>query len=265
MVTVFLHCWQRTEQHQENLQEHRCTTSARPALYPGPQHTRSQPSGARREVPVLQGTILSPLVSFSCEMGFLPLTLPLHLLPAVPGIPFSGSRWQKSGEGARYRRSLAAGGFTWGSRGSRAVLDPIRVKRTWEEGRGRWRSPTQQEMLSVLQRVCVTNVPLWRRQSVPLAQCQRAWMEASPSNRSSTRKIQIRHDTCTPPACCEGWPEGAERVTSRVIFHKNVAKGRALPTFRPASLLWRFMSGRPADSPLARSGSSTNVWENATP
>lgn len=26
---------------------------------------------------------------------------PLHLLPAVPGMPFSGSRWQKSGEGAR--------------------------------------------------------------------------------------------------------------------------------------------------------------------
>lgn len=51
MVTVFLHCWQRTEQHQENLQEQRCTTSARPALYPGPQHTSSQPSGARREVP----------------------------------------------------------------------------------------------------------------------------------------------------------------------------------------------------------------------
>lgn len=51
MVTVFLHCWQRTEQHQENLQEQRCTTSARPALYPGPQHTSSQPSGASREVP----------------------------------------------------------------------------------------------------------------------------------------------------------------------------------------------------------------------
>lgn len=31
------------------------------------------------------------------------------------------------------------------------------------------------------------------------------------------------------------------------------------PTLRPASLLWRFMIGRPADSPLARSGSSTNV------
>lgn len=66
---------------------------------------------------------------FSCEM-VLPSILPLHLLPAVPGIPFSGSRWQKSGEGARYRRSLAAGGLTWGSRGSRAVLDPIRVMRT---------------------------------------------------------------------------------------------------------------------------------------
>lgn len=51
MVTVFLHCWQRTEQHQENLQEQRCTTSARPALYPGPQQTSSQPSGANREVP----------------------------------------------------------------------------------------------------------------------------------------------------------------------------------------------------------------------
>lgn len=56
MVTVFLHCWQRTEQHQENLQEHRCTTSARPALYPGPQHTSSHPSGASRDVPVLQKT-----------------------------------------------------------------------------------------------------------------------------------------------------------------------------------------------------------------
>lgn len=53
MVTVFLHCWQRTEQHQENLQEQRCTTSARPALYPCPQHTNSQPSGASREVPGL--------------------------------------------------------------------------------------------------------------------------------------------------------------------------------------------------------------------
>jgi len=51
MVTVFLHCWQRTEQHQENLQEQRCTTSARPALYPGPQHTSSHPSGASRDVP----------------------------------------------------------------------------------------------------------------------------------------------------------------------------------------------------------------------
>lgn len=51
MVTVFLHCWQRTEQHQENLQEQRCTTSARPALKPGPQHTSSQPSGASRDVP----------------------------------------------------------------------------------------------------------------------------------------------------------------------------------------------------------------------
>lgn len=66
MVTVFLHCWQRTEQHQENLQEHRCTTSARPARYPGPQHTSSQPSGASREVPVSQQTIfprVSELVS----------------------------------------------------------------------------------------------------------------------------------------------------------------------------------------------------------
>ncbi|KAG7216986.1 hypothetical protein INR49_001640, partial [Caranx melampygus] len=42
----------RTEQHQENLQEQRCTTSARPALNPGPQHTSSHPSGASREVPV---------------------------------------------------------------------------------------------------------------------------------------------------------------------------------------------------------------------
>lgn len=59
--------------------------------------------------------------------------IPLHLLPAVPGMPFSGSRWQKSGEAARYSRSLVAGGFTWGSRGSMAVLDPIRVRRTWEQ------------------------------------------------------------------------------------------------------------------------------------
>lgn len=29
------------------------------------------------------------------------LVSPLHRLPAVPGMPFSGSRWQKSGEGAR--------------------------------------------------------------------------------------------------------------------------------------------------------------------
>lgn len=60
------------------------------------------------------------------------LISPLHLLPAVPGIPFSGSRWQKSGEGARYSKSLAAGGLTCESRGNRAVLDPIRVRRTWE-------------------------------------------------------------------------------------------------------------------------------------
>lgn len=59
--------------------------------------------------------------------------LPLHLLPAVPGIPFSGSRRQKSGEGARYTRSLAAGGLTCESRGSKAVLEPIRVRRTWED------------------------------------------------------------------------------------------------------------------------------------
>ncbi|KAG9344951.1 hypothetical protein JZ751_009491 [Albula glossodonta] len=51
MSTVFLHCWQRTEQHQENLQEQRWTTSARPARKPGPQHTSSHPSGANREVP----------------------------------------------------------------------------------------------------------------------------------------------------------------------------------------------------------------------
>lgn len=51
MSTVFLHCWQRTEQHQENLQEQRCTTSARPARKPGPQHNSSHPSGANREVP----------------------------------------------------------------------------------------------------------------------------------------------------------------------------------------------------------------------
>lgn len=51
MSTVFLHCWQRTEQHQENLQEQRCTTSARPARNPGPQHNSSQPSGANLEVP----------------------------------------------------------------------------------------------------------------------------------------------------------------------------------------------------------------------
>ncbi len=51
MSTVFLHCWQRTEQHQENLQEQRWTTSARPARKPGPQHNSSHPSGANREVP----------------------------------------------------------------------------------------------------------------------------------------------------------------------------------------------------------------------
>lgn len=58
---------------------------------------------------------------------------PLHLLPAVPGMPLSGSRLQKSGEGERYTRSRAAGGLTCVSRGSKAVLDPIRVRRTWED------------------------------------------------------------------------------------------------------------------------------------
>lgn len=51
---------------------------------------------------------------------------------------------------------------------------------------------------------------------------------------------------------------GAGRV-SGATDEKNSAKGRPQPTFRPDSLLWRFMSGRPADRPLARSGSSTNV------
>lgn len=69
MVTVFLHCWQRTEQHQENLQEQRCTTSARPALYPGPQHTSSQPSGARREVPGCVSEQSRRLLFFFC-FGF---------------------------------------------------------------------------------------------------------------------------------------------------------------------------------------------------
>lgn len=43
------------------------------------------------------------VVDLRVGFSFSPLrsTLPLHLLPAVPGIPFSGSRWQKSGEGAR--------------------------------------------------------------------------------------------------------------------------------------------------------------------
>lgn len=54
MSTVFLHCWHRTEQHQENLQEQRWTTSARPERKPGPQHSSSQLSGAKRDVPVGQ-------------------------------------------------------------------------------------------------------------------------------------------------------------------------------------------------------------------
>lgn len=56
--------------------------------------------------------------------------LPLQRRPAVPGMPLSGSRRQKSGEGAKYTRSRVAGGFTWGSRGRRAVREPTRVRRT---------------------------------------------------------------------------------------------------------------------------------------
>lgn len=48
-----------------------------------------------------------------------------------------------------------------------------------------------------------------------------------------------------------------ERVCQAVSIRRR--------TFRPASLLWIFMRGRPADNPFARSGSSTNVWEKATP
>lgn len=89
------------------------------------------PCGVFLEVRVRSLTGL--LCVFYLDVMVLALILPLHLLPAVPGIPLSGSRWQKSGEGARYTRSLAAGGLTCGSRGSRAVLDPIRVRRTYEE------------------------------------------------------------------------------------------------------------------------------------
>lgn len=59
--------------------------------------------------------------------------------------------------------------------------------------------------------------------------------------------------------------EAQDKWVSGFTDNKNLTAGCALPTFRPASLLWRFRSGRPADKPLARSGSSTNVWEKATP
>lgn len=59
--------------------------------------------------------------------------------------------------------------------------------------------------------------------------------------------------------------EAQDKWVSGFTDSKNIAAGCALLTFRPASLLWRFRSGRPADRPLARSGSSTNVWEKATP
>lgn len=119
-----------------------CRSSAEP-LQPGPLCTPARSTPARSH-PVPAERFLSVFVEQS-NISFvinltdmftglssweMPLILPLHLRPAVPGMPLSGSRWQKSGEGARYRRSLAAGGLTWGSRGSRAVLDPIRVRRT---------------------------------------------------------------------------------------------------------------------------------------
>lgn len=53
-----------------------------------------QPRGSCLSAEELSGLLLGQLASPWS-------TLPLHLRPAVPGIPFSGSRWQKSGEGAR--------------------------------------------------------------------------------------------------------------------------------------------------------------------
>lgn len=261
MVTVFLHCWQRTEQHQENLQEQRCTTSARPALYPGPQHTSSQPSGASREVPVCQQK--------SCHGSFwvswFPRGRPYRYISdqQSPGSRSQGRDGRNlervPGKADLWRRGVSPGGHGGAGR-SWILYESSEPKRqrvlTGLDTRG---------ILRGSQKVAKANVPLWRRQSVPWAQCQRAWTEASPSSRFSTRKIQRRRDTCTPPACCEGWPGGGAGGVSGATDQKNSTKGRPLPTFRPDSLLWRFMSGRPADRPLARSGSSTNVWENATP
>lgn len=266
MVTVFLHCWQRTEQHQENLQEHRCTTSARPALYPGPQHTSSQPSGASREVPVLHQTILSrisELVSLSFEMVFA-VDLTVTSPTGGPRNTILGIEMAEIWGGCKVEEISGSRGFYLGVPREQGRSGSYTSQ---TDLRGRKKTLTEPDTAGNLKGFsegCIANVPLWRRQSVPSAQCQRAWMEASPSNRFSTRKIQTRHDTCTQPACCEGWPGGTGQVSIRVT-NKNVTKGHSLPTFRPASLLWRFMSGRPADRPLARSGSSTNVWENATP
>lgn len=207
MVTVFLHCWQRTEQHQENLQEHRCTTSARPALYPGPQHTSSQPSGASREVPVCQQK--------RCHDSFWVSSFPRgrpyryisdQLSPGSRSQDRDGRNQERvQGKGDLWQRGVSPGGH---------------------EGAGRFwilyesSEPKRQRVLTGLdtrgvlrgfQKVVNANVPLWRRQSVPWAQCQHAWTEASPSSRFSTRKIQRRRDTCTRLACCEGWPGGGRK------------------------------------------------------
>lgn len=176
-------------------------------------------------------------------------------------MPLSGSRRQKSGEGAKYTRSRVAGGFTWGSRGRRAVREPTRVRRTWVE-----MTSLINYSLTVMRSHLDRSLPLWLRQSVLSTQHQPGETEAWPSNRFWAHMIQKHRDTCTPPACYEGSPErGTRKPWKPKHTDCLISASEKHLAFRPASLLWMFISGRPSDMPFALSGSSTKFWENATP
>lgn len=230
MVTVFLHCWQRTEQHQENLQEQRCTTSARPALYPGPQHTSSQPSGASREVP---GYVSEQSNNFLKLFWFISKIILIVLLWDGLAVNLTVTSPASSPRDTILRVEVAE---IWGGckvqkiSGSRGFDLGV----TREQGcpgsytshanlRARWFERARHTgNFEGFLRGCGVLIPLWLHQSVPWAQGQHAWMEALLSSRSSTHKIQRRRDTCTPPACCEGWPRGARIANVRVTTSDKV-------------------------------------------
>lgn len=227
MVTVFLHCWQRTEQHQENLQEQRCTTSARPALYPGPQHTSSQPSGASREVPgvcwkkatsfSVTDLISRKLVCLFCHWSY-------HCISSQQS---QGYRCQgqdgRNPERVKGTRGLWQQGV-WPGGHEEAVLFWIlfesdgpkdkMVLEVWLWTFSRFWIRLWCFSWSILFHLwnfvvswSSVLIPLWLHQSVPWAQRRHVWMEAWPSSKSSTHRSPRRHGTYTLPACCEGWPE----------------------------------------------------------